>query len=201
LRWHEDSPGELSESDHLFKTGGASVEFGGQVGESAWNLYVTGYFLAARALLEGPCDKFFLMFAIYPVVFLYRHYIELEIKGVMIAAARLLKTPMPDFGNDHEILSLWGKFKLMLPSEHNALKEAANVERLLAEISAVDPKSMDTRYGLRRDLKNPSLPNAISFDIYNFRHTMDKLEAQLRILETIIEYSAPSGARRNPSDV
>lgn len=191
LRWHEDRPEELSESDHLFKAGGTSVEFGSRDSLSAWNLYVAGYFQAARALLEGPCDKFFLMFAIYPVVFLYRHYLELEIKGVMIAAARLLKMPLPDFGNDHGILSLWGKFKQMLPSEHDALRGAANIERLLAEISEVDPKSMDTRYGLQRDLKNPSLTNAMSFDIYNFRDTMDKLEAQMRILDTIIEYSAP----------
>jgi hypothetical protein len=112
----------------------------------------------------------------------------------MIAAARLLKTPSPDFGNDHDILSLWGKFKQMLPAEHEALREAANIERLLKQISEVDPKSMDTRYGLRRDLKNPSLPKVMSFDVYNFRDTMDKLESQLRILDTIIEFSIASDA-------
>ena len=98
LRWHEAGPEELSESDHLFKAGVTTVEFGSQEGLSPWNLYVAGYFQAARALLEGPCNKFFLLFAIYPVVFLYRHYLELEVKGIMIAAARVLKTPLPDFG-------------------------------------------------------------------------------------------------------
>jgi hypothetical protein len=181
LRWRTAPEKDLGESDDLFKAGIAKVEFGAQESLKPWYLYVAGYFQAARALLEGPHDKFFLQFAIYPVVFLYRHYLELEIKGVMMATAELLKKPLPDFGNDHAILSLWSKFKQMLPAEHEAFREAPNIERLLKQINDIDPKSMDTRYGLRRDLKSRSLPKVLEFDVYNFRDTMDKLEAQLRI--------------------
>jgi hypothetical protein len=152
-----------------------------------WNLYVAGYFQAARALLEGPPDKFFLTFAIYPVVFLYRHYLELELKGLMIATARLLNKPRPEFEDDHDLLRLWEKFKNMLPAEHYALREAPNIQRLLKQIHGVDPKSMNLRYGLAKRLQSPSLPPAIEFDVNTFRNTMDKLKAQLGILETIID--------------
>jgi hypothetical protein len=77
---------------------------------NTWNLYVAGYFQAAQALLEGPPDKFFLTFPIYPVIYLCHHYLELELKGLMIATARLLNKPRPEFEDDHNLLRLfWQK--------------------------------------------------------------------------------------------
>lgn len=185
LRWDTPPEKELTEFDDLFKPG--TVKFGPQDGLNTWNLYVAGYFLAARALLEGPPDGFFLLSAIYPAIFLYRHYLELEIKGIMIATSKLLKNSLPAFENDHDILSLWEKFKQMLPAGHAALREAPNIERLLKQINHADPQSMNTRYGLAKGLTSPSLSNTIEFDVDNFRDTMDKLHAQLTILSTIIE--------------
>jgi hypothetical protein len=186
LRWHGPRSEELTNIDQLVRAGGESVKFGSP---TSWNLYVEGYFTAARELLEGPHDAFFLLFAIYPVLFLYRHYIELELKGVMMAASKLLQVRHPDFSADHDILSLWSKFKTMLPSGHEALKNAANIERILKEMHLIDPRSVDTRYALKRNLINPSVPAPIEINVNNLRDTMDKLHTELGILEVVVEHS------------
>jgi hypothetical protein len=138
-------------------------------------------------LIVGPPDEFFLLFGIYPVLFLYRHYVELEIKGIIIAVGEILSIPLPDFGNDHNILSLWNKFKSMLPAEHPALRSAPSIEKILTQIHALDPKSMDTRYGLRRDLQGPSLEQPFEIDVDNLRETMERLHNELSVMDEIVK--------------
>jgi hypothetical protein len=148
----------------LINPGDDNVEMGGWGADSSWHIYVRGYFSAARALIEGPPDKFFLTFAIYPVLFLYRHYVELELKGLMLDFSKVLGRPHRDFGNQHDILVLWRWLLEVVPAGHRALENAANVERILTELRALDPKSMDSRYGLRRDLQS-SMPQKMVFSV------------------------------------
>lgn len=89
--------------------------------------------------------------------------------------------------SDHNIPRLWKQFKQMLPSGHAALREAPNIERLLEQINDIDLASMDTRCGLQKDLTTRSVARAIEFDVDNFREAMDKLQAQLWILESLIK--------------
>lgn len=188
LRWKRPvfEP-DLEPNDSLISSGADSVTFGFARDKSAWKMYVAGYFNAARALLEGPPDRFFLMFAIYPVLFLYRHYIELEIKSLIMMSSEVLQKAGPDFGNDHDLLSLWGKFTRMLPAGHSALQNATNIARILQEFTTLDPKSMDTRYGLRRDLQTSSVGTPVDISISNLKQTMDRLEGELSILEVVVE--------------
>jgi hypothetical protein len=187
LRWHRPVlEKDLGADDDLFRSGEDSVKFGFEKGTNLWGFYVGGYFNAARSLLEGPNDKFFLTFAIYPVLFLYRHYIELELKSLMMTCGKILQLEHPDFGNDHDLLSLWSKLKQMLPPDHLALENAVHVERILTEFSTIDPKSMDTRYGLRKDLKTPAISNPIDISISQLRQTMDRLEGEFRVLDAVV---------------
>lgn len=186
LRWHSPRAEDLTDGHGLIQNSASAVEFGAI---NDWNAYVEGYFLAARELLEGPRDQFFMLFVLYPVLFLYRHYLELELKGQMMDIGRQLNKTPPEFSTDHDVLSLWKKLKSMLPKTHDALRNAANIERVLRDIHLIDPKSLDTRYGLRKDLLTPSVLNPLKVDLDNLRDTMDRLHGELSILRTIVEYS------------
>lgn len=202
LRW--DRPvleRDLETGDDLIRGGDDSVTFGFVRDKKAWSMYVAGYFNAARALLEGPPDRFFLMFAIYPVLFLYRHYIELEIKNLMMRTSEILQIPHPNFGTDHDLLSLWSKFKQMLPAAHSALQNAANIERILGQFSTIDPKSMDTRYGLQRDLLTSTVATPVDISISNLRQTMDRLEGEFRVLDAVVETVEQDRIRQQHSEV
>jgi hypothetical protein len=201
---------DLTETDNLFEAGEDSVTFGFGKGTNLWHFYVTGYFLAARALLEGPFDKFFLTFAIYPVLFLYRHLIELKLKDLMMRTSEILTIPHPDFSADHDLLSLWNKLKGMLPTGHLALQNEEHVERILGQFCAIDPKSIDTRYGLRRDLRTSAVRDPVNVSIPILRRTIDRLDAEFSVLDAVVEgvsnderrqRERAGGAQPNPAPV
>ncbi|MCI0350388.1 MAG: hypothetical protein L0Z53_13265, partial [Acidobacteriales bacterium] len=50
---------------------------------------------------------------IYPVAFLYRHYIELMLKGI-IQIGRVLDRKPPDFPQHHRIAELWQECRAVL---------------------------------------------------------------------------------------
>jgi hypothetical protein len=196
LRWHRpEADKELGADDDLFSSGEDSVKFGFEKGTNLWTHYVAGYFNAARALLEGPNDGFFLTFAIYPVLFLYRHYIELEIKNLMMECERILQIPIPEFGSDHHLLSLWGKLKQMLPPNHSALENAVQIERILTQFTAIDPKSMDTRYGLRRDLRTAPMNDPVKIGISQLRQAMDRLNSEFMTFGEVVAVTAQAERR------
>jgi hypothetical protein len=105
-----------------------------------------------------------------------------------------------DFGTDHNLLSLWGRFTGMLPSDHSALQNSANIERILQQFSAIDPKSIDTRYGLRRDLQTIAVATPVDISISNLRQTMDRLEGEFRILDAVVETVEQDRKRRKRAD-
>jgi hypothetical protein len=181
---------DLTDEDVLFKPGNDNARVGGWGTDGSWQIYIGGYFNAARALLEGPPDRFFLQFVIYPALFLYRHYIELEIKGLMQRFGEALETVVPSFGNQHDLLELWNDLRSMLPAAHLALENALNVERVLREFSVIDPRSLDTRYGLRRDLKTPTVPIERDVSVSNLRETMDHLHHEFDLIRVTVEQMA-----------
>jgi hypothetical protein len=193
---------DLCGDDQLVRPGGESVIYGRMFDNSpTWGAYVGGYQLAARALLEPPVDKFRILFTIYPVIFLYRHYVELEIKGLLLEVSGLLRVNCPDFSNDHNILSLWEKFKIMVPSRYLAHVRVGDIERILKELhdldpSSLDPSSMDSRYSLKKDLHNSSVADPVEIDLDNFRDTMYKVGSQLFILPEVIKDSISDESQR-----
>jgi hypothetical protein len=105
----------------------------------------------------------------------------------MMRGSAILRIAHPDFGNDHDLLSLWGKYKRMLPTDHPALEKAADIERILGQFTAIDPKSMDTRYGLRRDLKTSAVEELIDISVSNLSQTINRLQGEFRVLDAVVE--------------
>jgi hypothetical protein len=117
---------------------------------NAWSLYAEGFKRAAdqlvEDLLDGSAHSPDLL--IYPILFLYRHYLELRLKELIIASARLLGET-PNVPGHHTLTDLWAEVRPRLeriwpgPSarrHHDAIREH------LREFCNLDPKSQAFRY-------------------------------------------------------
>ena len=115
--------------------------------------YVEGYRKAADRLVEivakTQCEQDYL---VYPIVFLYRHHIELRIKQLLELLYEVgeRKTP-PTRG--HDLRQLWSECRPALKSfVGGGEKEGFRaVDRLVADFSSVDPMSDAFRYPRHRD--------------------------------------------------
>jgi hypothetical protein len=188
LRWDRKGPFDLlRNSDDLYHSSGTATDFGGKL--SIWEVYASGYFNAARELTLVPVDKFFLTFAIYPIIFLYRHYLELELKHLIAAAAKQFGKPAPQMGN-HNISGLWKAFQELVPSGHMAAKNNENVERILAQVEELDASSMASRYALEKDFKKQSLPTPRVLDLNVVREVMDRLNTEMKAIDAQLGFPA-----------
>lgn len=77
----------------------------------------------------------------------------------------------------------------MIPRDHLALENAKNLGRVLTELNALGPRSMDTRYGLRRNL-SVAVPTAHEISVSNLRTTMDHIRHEFELIRVTVEHLA-----------
>ena len=170
-------PGLPSSSDKLFASqedwwNNACVNWS----SSGWSLYAAGYKDAADVLVarieerSSSQDTF-----VYPVLFLYRQYLELQLK-MMVRTLRHLQGVGHDFPKGHRIDGLWTEADSLLrqafPDESKV--ELVETGRLIHEFSRVDPLSTAFRYPVDNE-GNPSLPGIKYINLRNVRDVMAKI--------------------------
>lgn len=135
--------------------------------------YVEGYKRAANELVlrineTGQNQDVF----VYPIVFLYRHHLELLLKVIIDTGRRLLDEGT-GFPTHHKLNNLWPLAKGIIKKVWSAgdPKEFAFVEHIINEISLVDPGSMSFRYPKDKEGKS-SLPNITHI---NTRHLCEMI--------------------------
>ena len=139
-----------------------------------WHSYAFCYRRAADALVEefappaiAP-DGMFL-----PILFLYRHYAEVSLKGIWCDCTNLLGTsdPVP---KDHRLDTLWRDLRPLLSRASKQLNEEwlDRVEELVLELHALDPGAMHFRYP--KDKKGA--PLALSGLQVSPRHVRDAMK-------------------------
>jgi len=114
--------------------------------------YAEGYRRAGDILAKelGADPRCGLDFLVYPLVFLYRHAIELQLKGIMRDGTRLLRQqPVPRKEREHHGLeALWGLARQILekvwPEGDPDL--LSRIAKVIGELSAADPDSQAFRY-------------------------------------------------------
>jgi hypothetical protein len=110
--------------------------------------YIEGYKLAADALFEKVLqDRFVVDLVIYPMVFNYRHYVELSLKAILFRSGLVLETQgKPKYS--HNLEKLWEQLRPLLQTrfKDHDFSVLDNVEKLILEFSGVDPKSTAFRY-------------------------------------------------------
>jgi hypothetical protein len=159
----------------------------------AWSDYEWGYFFAAAALVGDNTAKDEATSLVYPFLFLYRHYVELKLKSILFEAS--LPSNVPEkAGDEHNLLNLWTMLSDLLGQYGKAkmLQGTESIERILAQLTQIDPVSMETRYALQNDLKTATLDQMRSVDLQNFGGVMAKLNSELNKIEMLFQYAHES---------
>jgi hypothetical protein len=144
--------------------------------QDGWGLYTAGYKTAADLLVQrieqqtANPDSL-----VYPVLFLYRQYLELQIKD-LIRQGFQLQGVSGDFPKHHRIGSLWEICHKLLSDlfPGDSVTELKEITRLISEFSAVDPTSMAFRYPQDKD-GNPMLTGFDQINLRNVRDVIGKI--------------------------
>ncbi len=114
--------------------------------EHGWDAYAEGFKMAADIIVKNyeDFDKNFLVF---PIVFLYRQYLELRLKEIIIIGYSSLNKDKKIHFN-HDILILWYEVRKIImelwPDQSEYELEA--IDGLIKEFSRADPASYCFRY-------------------------------------------------------
>ncbi len=146
------------------------------------SIHLEGYKLAADQLVTtieaGGHDQDFL---VYPIVFLYRHHLELLLKELRATGWRLYDWDLNANGG-HKLPGLWKDCRKVIEETWpNAPGSDADVVgRLIAEFDAMDPNSTAFRYSTSMKGEK-SLPDDIAhLNLRHLRQTMDRLSLFLQ---------------------
>lgn len=110
---------------------------------------------------------------VFPIVFCYRQFLELQMKHLIRQGRELLELD-EDFKMTHDLRMLWPYCRSTLEQVAGSAEPPEDIESALdavtegiEQLSSIDPLSEGFRYP--EDKKgNPSLPDAIQ--IFNLRH-------------------------------
>jgi hypothetical protein len=149
------------------------------LGGKEWESYASGYKEAADVLVARfREDRRGMDVLAYPIVFLYRHYVELRLKQLSIEGRALLRKPT-DFKDEHCLLHLWHPCRQVLcevwPQEPAATWDA--VEELLREFDRRDPGGKCFCYPVttKKNGRQPTLPKLDRMGIRNLYRVMQRL--------------------------
>jgi len=142
-----------------------------------WILYAEGYRKAADCLAQQVINREgYPDFLVYPIVFSYRQYIELELKWFIKRGSALLRKEEPKLKEPHNLLLLWTAFRNIIeelfPEEGTDDLEA--VEEIIEQLAALDKKSTAFRYPVEFD-GSPTLPDIRHINVANLHEVMSKI--------------------------
>jgi hypothetical protein len=142
-----------------------------------WELYIKGYKRAgdvmADYIKQTTCDQDSLIF---PIVFVYRQYLELRLK-VLIKDCRELFDEPSDYMRGHALGPLWAECKRLLKKLEPkiSMKDFEAVDEGIQQFIKLDPGSTAFRYPISAS-GDKSLPADLKYiNIRNLAEVMDKL--------------------------
>lgn len=140
-------------------------------------MYSEGYKKAAEVLYSFcKGNSFFNNTVVYPIVFLYRHFLELRLKELIVMGYSYLDM-VKDFPNNHNLLNLWNLYRNeILVNVEDFDKDALNnVERLIKEFNQIDGNSFSFRYPVDTSKERKPSLSIDTIDLENFSKVMEKL--------------------------
>lgn len=129
-----------------------------------WGLYAIGYKQAGDALVEHiKATQSRQDVLVYPIVFVYRQYLELRLKQLIKYGRYLLDEP-GDFPKTHQLSELWRICRVALKKIEPKIpiQDLEAVGEAIVQFCAVDPTSEGFRYPTDRN-GNPSLPADLKY--------------------------------------
>jgi hypothetical protein len=154
--------------------------------------YIYGYKKAADILvnyiIEVQIDQDYL---VYPIVFLYRHHLELILKEVIKKGNGLLDIyENVSEHTHHKIIDLWQKCKKIIKDvwPEGSSDDLDAVDDCLTQFYKVDPTSMSFRYPTDKK-GNPIITGIKHINLRNLAEIMERISTFFEGVETgISEY-------------
>ena len=151
------------------------------VREKDWDARAEGFRRAASMIVDAArTDPTAIIdYLVYPVAFLYRHYLELRIKELLIAASSLHGVPRPNM-HTHDINRLWLALRPYLdgddPPQH-IVSITEKIEAVVSSFSDVDPNSEAFRYPESRGVE--TLPGLRMVNLGELQKSVDEVAYHL----------------------
>lgn len=127
-----------------------------------------GYMSAGEALVEdcrqNPQERHFL---IYPILFTYRHALELAMKWVLTMYGGYA---FEDIAH-HDLWQLWKRCREVIDTAGQDDGSMDTVQAIIKEMHDLDKSALAFRYGVDKNNKPPKLPGE-RYDLENIRDVM-----------------------------
>ena len=124
--------------------------------QDSWDLYAMGYKEAADILVENiKTTQSHQDMLVYPIIYLYRQYIELRLK-IILRDSRVLLDEKVDIPKTHDLSNLWGDTRKLIVKifEGDDITPLNIVGKLINEFNSMDPESMVFRYPVDKNGEN-----------------------------------------------
>lgn len=141
-----------------------------------WAKYTCGYKDAADILVDYFCNNQYSKYLVFPILFLYRHYIELQLKMIIKDGYQLLDIKK-DFRKCHIIEELWRDCRTIIEKTwpNGASDPLDATEACIFELSLIDPASIEFRYPIRKN-GTLTIPDLMYVNLKNFFEVMKKID-------------------------
>lgn len=158
--------------------------------------YKAGFRVAAIQLTERMCDNPSSQDCIvYPIVYLYRHHIELALKNVIRLSAQLLDQSISNNQlRTHDLSRLWQVVRAKLNpicrlAEMPQLPKADidGIDSYMRQLNNLDPSGESFRYAHRNDASPSLRPDLLHINLRMFAIHMEKLADYLDGLENWLD--------------
>ncbi|SRR6266704_2923537 len=157
--------------------------------------FALGYQRAARALTKQFLKTRRPDYEGYPILYLYRHSLELYLKAVVYKGAMLMKLldeglPEIKIFEDHQLHRLIPSVRVIFTRmgwnfdfEASPFASFEEFEKFIRDIDSIDKNSYAFRYPITKSRK-PNVPRHLTIDLVAFSETSD---AALGILDGAVE--------------
>ena len=162
---------------------------GNRAPEGRWGLYTRGYKRAADILVERLEHELWCDELLYPILYLYAHFLELELKSLVIGSSAFSESKLgiENLNSCHDLYDLWSKLKNNLqyfyqdcPSEWVTI-----VDECLREFSKHNVRAQAFRYPYDKS-GNQTLEKLQWIDLDNFKETMTRISNFLLSVDNAI---------------
>jgi hypothetical protein len=157
-------------------------------GFNNFNFYADGYREAANILVkECVAERAVNDIYVYPIVFLYRQYLELRLKEVIIGLNYCVNGK-EKFPQHHRIDSLWDEFMKLYKEigEDITHQDIKNTQRLIREFASLDSDSFAFRYPENK-LGKDTIKRGTIINLRNFGEVMNRIA---RLLDAVSDQIA-----------
>lgn len=151
--------------------------------EFHWCVYADGFFRAAEILVDNLRSTYEVNAVVFPIIFLYRQYLELSFKEI-IAYGRFLDESQHGTPQSHDLKGLWNEAKACINKhiENVDKNEVKKIEGVVLKMHALDPTSEASRYPIVK--KRQYADKTAAFSQGPTHINLHELAERMRIVST-----------------